>query len=299
MTTRWIAIVNPAAGHGKCRRQAEAELAALRTAGADLDVRNTEAPGHASRLAREAFEAGARDFLAVGGDGTCFEIVNGLAGSANPGARPRVATLPLGTGNSFLRDYGIVDAAGAARALLADARRTVDLVRCEHAAGTLHYLNIAGLGFAARAGAMTNRRFKSFGARGYVLAVIGCVARMRYPSFPVRLDGGKPDQRPCSMLSFCNSRYTGGTMMMAPAADAADGYLDVIRIGPMGRIRLLRSFPRIFKGTHVELPEVECSKARRVDFEGGATVDVMIDGEVLALALRSLEVAPGAIDVVA
>jgi len=299
VASHWLAIVNPAAGHGKCRRQAEAELAALRAAGVDLEVRITEAPGHASRLAREAYEGGARDFLAVGGDGTCFEVVNGLMGTGGGGTRPRVATLPLGTGNSFLRDYGIVDAAGAARAIVADARRSVDVVRCEHGGGVLHYLNITGLGFAARAGAMTNRRFKSFGARGYILAVIGCVARMKYPSFPVRLDGGEPDGRPCSMLSFCNSRYTGGTMMMAPAADAADGYLDVIRIGPMGRVRLLRSFPRIFKGTHVELPEVECTRARRVDFEGGETVDAMIDGEVLALALRSLEVVPGAIEVAA
>ena len=299
MAAHWIAIVNPAAGHGRCRRHAEAELAALREAGAELDVRTTEAPGHAGRLAEEAYRSGTSDFLAVGGDGTCFEVLNGLAGRTEPGRRVRIATLPLGTGNSFLRDYGIVDAKGAAKALLADARRPVDVVRCEHGDGVLFYLNIAGLGFAARAGAMTNRRFKSFGKQGYILAVVGCVARMRTPSFPLRLDGGEPDERPCSMLSFCNSRFTGGNMMMAPKADATDGLLDVIRIGPLGRVRLLRAFPRIFKGTHVELPEVECTRARRVEFLRDETIDVMVDGEVLALALRSLEVVPGAIDVVA
>ena len=299
MTPRWLTIVNPAAGHGRCRRHAQTELAALREAGADLDVRTTEAPGHAGELAREAWRSGVSDFLAVGGDGTCFEVLNGLAGRAEPGRRARIATLPLGTGNSFLRDYGIVDAKGAAAALLADARRTVDVVHCEHRDGVLHYLNIVGLGFAARAGAMTNRRFKSFGRHGYVLAVVGCVVRMRTPTFPLRLDGGPLDERPCSMLSVCNSRFTGGDMMMAPAADAADGLLDVVRIGPLGRVRLLRAFPRIFKGTHVELPEVECSRARRVDFPDGEPIDAMIDGEVRTLALRSLQVAPGAIDVVA
>jgi YegS/Rv2252/BmrU family lipid kinase len=268
-------------------------------AGLELDVRRTTAPGDAAGIAREAYAAGARDFLAVGGDGTCFETLNGLFPLPDDGARPRVATLPLGTGNSFLRDYGILDAAGAAAALLEDRRRAVDLVRCVHADGELVYLNLIGIGFAARAGAMTNRRFKRFGANGYILAVLGCLVRMRYPVFRVRVDGGAEDARPCSMLSFCNSRFTGGDMMMAPAADPADGLLDVIRIGRLRRIRFLRTFPKIFKGTHVNIPEVECTRVRRVEFLGEERIDVMVDGEILSLVLRSLEVLPGAVEVVA
>jgi diacylglycerol kinase (ATP) len=175
----------------------------------------------------------------------------------------------------------------------------VDAVRCTHADGTLHYLNLIGLGFAARAGAMTNRRFKRFGAKGYIFAVLGCLVRMRYPAIRVRLDGGEPDERSCSMLSFCNSRFTGGDMMMAPDADPADGLLDVVRIGPLRRIAFLRAFPRIFKGTHVKMPEVECTRARRVEFLGDERIDVMVDGEVQALVLRSLEMAPGAVEVCA
>jgi diacylglycerol kinase (ATP) len=259
-------------------------------------VRTTERPGHAGRIAREALEAGGRDFLAVGGDGTCFEVLNGLFPLPAGTPRPRVATLPLGTGNSFLRDYGVLDVEGAARALREDRRRAVDVIRCVHDEGELHYLNLIGVGFAARAGAMTNRRFKAFGSKGYVLAVLGCLVRMRYPVFRVRLDGGATDERPCSMLSFCNSRFTGGNMMMAPEADASDGKLDVVRIGPLRRFRFLRTFPRIFEGTHVRIPEIECTRAGRVEFHGDERIDVMVDGEIRSLVLRSLEVLPGALE---
>ena len=87
--------------------------------------------------------------------------------------------------------------------------------------------------------------------------------------------------------------------MMAPEADTGDGYVDVIRIGELSRLGLLRAFPKIYQGTHVALDAVETSRARRVDFEGVGTLDCMIDGEILSLALRSLEVLPGSLEVVA
>ena len=155
MQTRFFAIVNPAAGGGRCGKSASAALEQLRASGVQLEVAETHATGHATELVREAQERGHRNFLAVGGDGTSYEIINGIfplrAGDASD--RRTLAFLPLGTGNSFLRDFhdhrvvGDVDA--LARAILNGKRQPCDVIRLKHAGGQLHYINLLTLGFAA------------------------------------------------------------------------------------------------------------------------------------------------------
>jgi len=295
----WFTIVNPAAGGGRCAARARDALFTLREAGHRLVTHETDAPGAAARLAREAYHAGHRRFLSVGGDGTHYEVANGLFPHALGDPAVTLGMLPLGTGNSFLRDFAIDGAAAAIRSLLGGARRRVDVVRVTHRAGQLHYLNLLSIGFPAGVGAITNRRFKPLGTLGYALAVVVAVSRLGHPRFRLTVDGGPTDDRPCTFLSFSNSRFTGGSMMMAPTADPADGALDVVRMGPIGRGALLASFPRIFRGTHQRMAAYEHALARRVDFALDAAVDAMIDGEVLSLHLESLEVLPGALEVAA
>lgn len=294
----WCVLLNPAAGGGRAGKRAPAALERLRAAGLELDVRTTSRAGEARELAREAWREGHRRFLGVGGDGTSYEIVNGLF-PREGGERPVVGMLPLGTGNSFLRDFGITSAELALEAIARGRTRACDVVRAEHASGVLHYINLLSVGFTAEAGELTNRRFRPLGPAGYVLATLSTAARLSYPSFPLRVDGGARDDRPCILVSFSNSRYTAGTMMMAPHADATDGALDVIRIGPMGRLAFVRAFPSIFSGKHVERPEVEEQRATTVEFELDGPVDVMVDGEVERLELSRLEVLHGALEVVA
>jgi len=291
-------LLNPAAGGGRAGRRFPAWEARLRARGVELEVQRTEGPGHARELARAARAAGRTRFLGVGGDGTSFEVVDGLLGVPG-GPRPVFGSLPLGSGNSFLRDFGVLGPEAAVEAIARGVARPVDAVRAEHAGGALHFLNLLSVGFSARAGALMNRRFKPLGRRGYDLAVLLCAARMRHHAFRLRADHGDWDERPCTLLAFCNSRYTGGSMRMAPAADPTDGRLDLIRIGPLSGPRLVASFPRIFRGTHVDMPETEAGQARRVELALEGPVDCMIDGEVLSLELRALEVAPAALEVLA
>jgi diacylglycerol kinase (ATP) len=297
---RLFAIVNPAAGGGRCGTRADAALGRLRASGLDVEAVRTTRAGEAVTLARDAFARGERRFLAVGGDGTSHEIVNGIAALAKEkGERPTLAMLPLGTGNSFLRDFDVLDAESAIRAIVRGAEHPCDLLALSHEAGSLFSINIVGLGFSAAVGALTNRSYKPLGAAGYVVAVVQTTVSLETPSYPLRVDGGALDSREAILLSFCNSRCTAGAMQMAPRADVGDGELDVIRIGAMPRRRFLAQFPSIFRGTHVEKPGVEQSRARRVDFTIGRPVDCMVDGEILSLEPRSLEVVPHALTVIA
>ncbi|MDQ3032322.1 MAG: diacylglycerol kinase family lipid kinase [Myxococcota bacterium] len=299
MSERWIAIVNPAAGGGRCGKRASAALEELRSAGLDFEVHRTTKPGDATAIARAKAGSGARRFLSVGGDGTSWEVLNGLFPRDDAEDPPTLAMLPLGTGNSFLRDFGITSTAAAMSAILRGRTQPCDLLRVDHQGGVTHSINIVGVGFSAEAGALTNRRYKHLGVPGYVVAVLRTAMGLQAPVFPLRVDGGLLDERPAILLSFCNSRCTAGTMRMAPHAEVADGLLDVIRVGPRSRLGFVSSFPAIFSGRHVRQHGVEEARARRVDFELAGEVDTMIDGEVMRLALRSIEVLPGAVRVVA
>lgn len=299
MKPRFLAIVNPAAGGGRCGRLAPAALERVREAGIDLDVAYTSRPGEATTLARSAYAKGTRNFLAVGGDGTSYEIINGLFPEAATGGRVALGFLPLGTGNSFLRDFTSRGVGHTIEALKEGRRRACDVIRLRHSEGELYFTNLLSLGFPADVGELTNRRFKRWGELGYILGVFTRLAGIRHAAFPHRLEGSSEwDRRSCLFLTFSNSKFTGGKMMIAPKADATDGFIEYVRWSPVGRLRLLGLFPRLFTGTHIDHPLASRAAIRRVELDLDEPVNAMVDGEILCLRCQSIEILPSALDVV-
>jgi diacylglycerol kinase (ATP) len=295
---KFLAIVNPAAGGGRSAKLAGAELARLREKGLRVDVIASMAPGHASQLAREAYEQGYRRFLAVGGDGTAHEVINGIFLREGRADRIELGFLPMGTGNSFLRDFTDKGAGASLEALLARRKRPVDLIRLRHAAGTIYSFNLLSVGFTADVAALTNRVFKPFGHLGYLLGVFVRVVQLKRRPFKLRCDDDQDwDERRCLFLTFNNSKYTGGTMLIAPNADTSSGFIEFVRWGPISRLGLLKMLPRLYDGTHTEHALAETRRVKRVEFSLDAPVDVMVDGEVITVEAKSLEIMPGAMDV--
>jgi len=293
---RYFAIVNPAAGSGRCGKLAPAALERLRAAGLDIELRKTRAPGEAVVLANGAYAEGYRNFIAVGGDGTGFEIVNGLFPAAALEGRAALGFLPLGTGNSFLRDFTERGADYAIEAIRTRRRRPCDVIRLNHAGGTLFYINTLNIGFAADVATLTNRHLKRLGELGYLAGVLVSLARLRRRSFPLRADGERDDRR-CLFLAFSNSKYTGGKMMIAPQASIGSGAIEYVHWGPIGRFGLVRNLAALFDGSHIRHPLASRRTATRIEFDIEAPVDVVVDGEVLTLEVKSLEVLPNALDV--
>ncbi|HXM11084.1 MAG TPA: diacylglycerol kinase family protein [Terriglobales bacterium] len=313
MNETFLAIINPAAGGGRCRERVAAVLDRLRAAGIALETSETNAVGHATQIARNAYGCGYRKFLAVGGDGTSYEIVNGLFPDSLPAAasggtpNEEVATLgflPLGTGNSFLRDFvdGVSSKDGlehALRALEARRSRPCDVLRLTHKDGAIYYTNLLSVGFTADVAALRHRRFRGLGQFGYLLSIFLCLARLDRRPFPVRFDEQQRfDSRPCLFLTFNNSKFTGGTMMIAPDALTDDGLIEYVRWGPIGRAGLIRNLATLYDGTHTRHPLAERRAVGRVEFQLDGPVDVMIDGEVLTLECRGIDVLPSALRVV-
>jgi len=293
-----IAIVNPAAGGGRSAKLAGSELARLREHGLAIDVIASTGPGHASELAREAYDQGYRKFLAVGGDGTAHEIINGVFSQQRAVQRIELAFLPLGTGNSFLRDFTKNGAESSLEALATGRKRRVDLIRLQHSTGTIYSFNLLSMGFTADVGAITNRVFKPYGQLGYLLGVFVKVLQLNRRSFKMRCDDDKEwDERRCLFLTFNNSKYTGGTMLIAPNADPSDAMIEYVRWGPIGRFGLIRMLPRLYDGTHIEHPLASRRAVKRVEFDLEGPVDVMIDGEIVTVQCQIVEILPGAMDV--
>jgi diacylglycerol kinase family enzyme len=168
-----------------------------------------------------------------------------------------------------------------------------------HKDGVLYYINILSIGFSADVATLRMRRFSGWGEIGYQTSIFICLTRFRRRPFPLAADGEPQiDCRPCLFLTFNNSKYTGGTMMIAPTAETDDGLIEYVRWGPIGRIGLIRNLPGLYDGTHIHHPLAEVRKVGRVDFHLDAPVDVMIDGEVLTLHCQTLDVLPGALNVV-
>ncbi len=297
MNERYFTIVNPAAGGGRCGKLAPAALDSLRSAGLAIEVHETRAPGEAAVLAHGAYAQGFRNFIAVGGDGTGFEIVNGLFPAAVSEGRAALGFLPLGTGNSFLRDFTDRGADYAVEAIVTRRRRPCDVIRLNHAGGSLFYINTLNMGFAADVATLTNRRLKRLGELGYVVGVLVSLARLRRRPFPLRADGEREDRR-CLFLAFSNSKYTGGKMMIAPHASIDSGTIEFVHWGPIGRFGLVRNLRTLFDGSHIRHPLASRRPAMRIEFDLNEPVDVVVDGEVLTLEVESLEVLPGALDVI-
>ncbi|MGH9563962.1 MAG: diacylglycerol/lipid kinase family protein [Terracidiphilus sp.] len=298
-TDHFFAIINPSAGGGRCGKLAPEAIDRVKQSGVGVEVVRTSRAGEATELAREAYARGFRKFLAIGGDGTSFEIINGLFPEALTGGKPALGFLPLGTGNSFLRDFTTRGVEHTIEALRTGARRSCDVIRLRHSDGDIYFLNLLSLGFPAEVGALTNRRFKRWGEFGYILGVLAQLARLRHSAFAHRLDAAIDwDRRECLFLTFSNSKFTGGKIMIAPHADATDAKIEYVRWSPIGRLRLLWLFPRLFSGTHIQHRLASRAAAQRIELDLQGPVNAMIDGEILTLQCRSIEILPAALDVV-
>jgi diacylglycerol kinase family enzyme len=227
-------------------------------------------------------------------------VVNGLFPEAGAGDTPTLGFLPLGTGNSFLRDFSDRGVEHAIESLVAQRTQACDVLRLRHRAGVIHYINLLSVGFPADVAMLRARRFSGQGELGYLLSIFLGLARFERRPFPVRVEGETEfDRRRCLFLTFNNSKFTGGTMMIAPQAEVNSGLLEYVRWGAIGRLGLMRNLPGLYDGTHIKHPLAERQAVKRVEFDLSAPVDVMVDGEVLTLHCEALDVLPGALNVVA
>jgi len=289
-------LVNPEAGRGRGSSRADAAIAHLRQRGVDPVVLAGSSPEESRRLVAESVAAGPDALVIVGGDGTLSSVVDVLVGSGIP-----IVLVPAGTGNDLARSLGIPYGSDETAALAAEAAvdgipRALDVGEARCPDGSTHFLTIAALGFDAKVSERTNRlRWPRGGAR-YYLALLIELVRLAPMRFAVRVDGVDAPVADGTLIAVGNTSSYGGGMPVCPSADPYDGLLDVTHVPPIGRLRLLRLFPRLLKGTHVQLPQVTTMRGREIEVSAPGLV-VYADGERLGSESVSIRVVPGALGI--
>ena len=288
---RAVVIVNPAAGGGRTARVWR-RLRDVMAATLPVDHAETRGPDDATRLAREAVAAGARLVISVGGDGTLNEVINGVRSAGTPAAVGAVLT---GRGADACRNFGVPRDPFAAVRALADGRDArFDLGRAEWSDGRCRWFaSAAGAGFDAAVAARA-RTSTLCGTLPYLVAALTTVWRQRPTDVVLECDDGAPRSIAVTAVIAANGRCFGGGMRIAPAADPADARLDVVVVGALGRLELLRWLPTMYRGAHVRHPRVRVRRARWVRL-AGAALPTHIDGEPAAPTPVRFTVEPGAL----
>jgi diacylglycerol kinase (ATP) len=303
-----LLVVNPAAGHGRGKKVFARLAPRLREAFPGLEVRFSEHAGHAVEIGREiarSADAGCDRLLCLGGDGTPYELINGLYTDGRPAYLPEIGQIPAGTGNSFLRDFDVTTPDEALEAILAGRRRKVDLVEFtshdDHAGGPpvrRYSLNIIGVGLIADILELTNRRLKFLGAAGYSLAVLIRLVRGMSNRIAIEVDGRRLEVRD-SALVVSNSKFTGGKMKIAPPADPSDGLADIVLFNGVNRREILAIFSGVFSGKHTGHPKVDLLRGASVTIEPDPPLRLMADGELIGWTPLRLKILPGELDFLA
>jgi diacylglycerol kinase (ATP) len=295
-------VLNPHAGKGKGLKVFAAIRESLGGRFKNLDVRISEYAGHAFEIGRAAASAGYERIITVGGDGTPFEVVNGLYAEGRPRQPVELGMIPAGTGNSFLRDFTEISWRQALENILSGRRRRVDLVEIVYQGEKneirRYYLNILGVGLIADILKLTNEKLKGFGSLGYSLAVMMRLAKGMRNRMLLTVDGEKMEIAD-SALVISNSKYTGGSMKIAPMADTQDGRVDAVIFEGVNRRDILNIFSRVFRGTHVAHPKVRSFRAVEIAIDCCPQQLLMADGELLGLTPLRLRVLPGELDILA
>lgn len=304
VAARPLFIINPMSGGGRTKQRIGAVVDAIERAGLVADLVFTTHRGHATELAREAIDAGREFLVGCGGDGTVYEVANGILG-LDAGERVRLSTIGLGTGKDIAKCLGMGRGSLAIKAIAAGNERRIDVgkVTCigeDGAEQVRYFLLEASAGWVPEISQGTPRWLKRLGdtAPYMVMAGVKMVGPMGR-QFTLTIDGNTFDGR-YNSVSVHNMELWGGDLVAAPGAAPDDGLLDVIRWGDLGRRMVVKVMDAQRKGgTHVDFDGVDRHPARTVEVSSPKRSVLDLDGEHGGFLPAKIEIVPRALRFVA
>mgnify|MGYP001812714843 FL=1 len=294
-------IVNPEAGGGFAGRSWPVLREKLKTAGVAYRHFHSQHSGHGRELARAAFESGERHFIAVGGDGTANEVLNGLLDASESGAAEFcLGTVPWGTGNDWARYYGFSSRPDPViQALQSGSCIQQDIGRASFTDGAgssrnHYFLNCAGTGFDSyllrEMTAAQGSRFR------YFMFLLKCLRKFQAVPVQVNMDCESIEDD-ILLLEVCLGKFAGAGMQFAPSALADDGLFDVLLINDLSKIELLSSLFYLYNGRINEHRAVNNWQCRSISISGATGQYLHCDGELVGQLPVDIEILPGALNV--
>lgn len=261
----------------------------------------SERPGHLIELAEQAARDGAELIVAVGGDGTLNEAVNGVMLAGTP---TEIATIPLGTGMDFVRTHAIPNRfEDAVRTAVSGATRTIDVGRVSYRTWDGHdaeryVANVGSVGMSAAVAQRANGMSKAIGGKAtFFYALVRVFFEWENTIVRVELEGGEKREARMHDVIVANGRWHGGAMLLAPDAQPDDGLFDVVLIGDINKRDFITTAPKIYKGTYLAHPKVELLRASAVTVDAPEPLPIELDGEQVGTTPARFEIVPRALRV--
>jgi diacylglycerol kinase (ATP) len=296
-----VFLVNPASGNGATGKrwpELAHRAAQLGLAGETLF---SERPGHLIELTEQAARQGADLVVAVGGDGTLNETVNGLM---RAGTKTELATIPLGTGMDFVRTYGIPTKFEAAvRTAVEGVTRTIDVGRVSYrewsgADGERYFANVGSVGMSAAVAQRANGMSKVLGGRvTFFYALTRVFFEWQNTDVCVDLDDGTRREGRMHDVIVANGQWHGGAMRLAPEALPDDGVFDIVLIGDVTKRDFITTSPKLYKGTYLAHPKIDLLRSSAVGVDAPERLPIELDGEQVGTTPARFEVVPAALRV--
>jgi diacylglycerol kinase (ATP) len=289
--SRMTVILNPIAGRGAGTRLSGQIAERLRGHGLEFELLATTAAGHATVLARDAVQQGSKLVIAVGGDGTFNEVLNGLLQAHDSPDGTALGILPIGTGNDFAFGAGLpMDLAGASQVIARRQSRILDVgwVQADNEEPR-YFGNGVGIGFDAIVNIESRKLKRLRGFLVYLVAVFKTLASYYHaPRTTIRIDRSEIVQ-PSLMISVMNGHRFGGGFYMTPGSRMDDGLFDLCVAGKVSRLRMVGFVPQFMRGTHTGDSHITMSQGRRVTVVSDSPWASHVDGEIYGVGARCFE----------
>lgn len=289
-----IALTNPVSGHGAAIHAAQLAISRLHHRGVEVVEIIGDDAQDARYLVSAGLDKGTDAVMVTGGDGVFSNALQVLAGTGIP-----VGIIPAGTGNDHAREFGIPtkDPEAAADIVVDGWAETIDLGRIRDSNGVEKWFGtVAATGFDSLVTDRANRMSWPHGRLRYYIAMLAELSQLRLLPFRMVLDGAQEIDADITLAAFGNTRSYGGGMLICPNADHADGLLDITMVHEASRTKLVRLFPTVMKGTHVNLDEVSTARAKSIHVEC-PDINVYADGDFACPLPAEVSAVPAALQI--
>ena len=294
---KFILIVNPFSGKKQGSEIFNKIKQKFDSKHIDLTLIKTEFPGHAEQIIKKFNFEDYKGLLMIGGDGTFHEIVNGMFNRRDKKKIP-IGIIPGGTGNSFMLDLGITDPNVAVDKILMEKTRFIDVIKLDMGQTVKYSINLVGWGMITDIG-FTAENLRWMGNVRYTISAIIHIFFKNYRKAEFEVNN-KRSVKNFMFVIGCNSINVGKGMRMAPKAKLDDGLMDIIVVDSnISRIRLLSVLPKLFKGTHIDEPEVQYYQSNKFSLIPDNYDSLIIDGEMIGKTPIVAEIIPNSIEIFA
>jgi YegS/Rv2252/BmrU family lipid kinase len=302
---KYFVIANPTSRRGKSAQQIPVVEGMLRRYALDFDLVLTKKPYHATKLATQAARDGYDAVIAVGGDGTINEVVNGLMHARKKGAaEPALGLIGVGTGNDLIFGLGHqLEIDAACKAIANDKRRKIDIgqIITDDIPEGRYFANGVGIGFDAAGGVLAEKINWPHGFLAYLIAALQNIfLYYKAPILEIIFEKERIEM-PILLISVMNGRRVGGGFLTAPEALPDDGLFDLCIAKEVSRPRMLSLLPRFLQGSQIHQPEIQMKRAQKITVNAlHGLMPIHTDGEIISTASKEvmIEIIPQALEII-